>query len=133
MKAVEIGGVTYELKYGLKFIRMADDKYFDMRGKEKIGLGIPMVIGYLSEYDPLVVPEIVECALGYLAQRPSKADIDQACEKLMEEQGIQKVCDDFLELFKEHKLHGIRAQKVWQSVEIQRAKEAKAMEDMKLS
>lgn len=117
MRTINIGDNSYELKYGLKFLREADKKYFDTRNGEKIGLGLPMVMGYLSEYDPLVIPEIVECGLSYLDVKPSKAQIETACENVMDERGVQAVCDDFLELFRAHKLHGPRAERVWKSIQ----------------
>lgn len=117
MESINIEDKQYELKFGFKFLKRANDKYYDVRGKDKVGLGVPMIIGYLSEYDPMIIPDIVEFGLAYLDVKPSRDKIEMACEELLMEQGIGAVSDSFLELFKEHKLHGEKTKQMLKKIQ----------------
>lgn len=98
MKQIEIAGKTYDLHFGIDFIREMDKRYsIDAQGMS-FGVGINQAVIYLVDYNPTILVDIILSATHTLKSIPSTADI----EEYLESQGddLEKVFDDFLESLK---------------------------------
>lgn len=98
MKQIEINGKTYNLHFGISFIREMDKRYEVKGSGVSFGMGIQSAVIYLQDFNPVVIADIILSATHTSKASPSLSDI----EAWIEEQGddLEKVFDDFLSTLK---------------------------------
>lgn len=82
---LEINGQNAELKFGIGFIRKMDVKHEAKVGNSGIKFGAGLILANLglTQYNPVILADIIMCATkGYTAR-----DIDNAIEDYAEEHG----------------------------------------------
>ncbi|HFI0274180.1 TPA: tail assembly chaperone [Streptococcus suis] len=93
MKEITIGKKTYELHYGLDFIREMDKRYGISGNGIHFGAGIQSALYYLGTYNPVILQDIILSATHTLKSIPSKKDIE---EWIFEQPNLDAVFTDFL-------------------------------------
>ena len=85
MAYLTIDGKEYEAKTNFKFERLANDKYNEESGGEKIG-GFMSVYFKLLQYDNDGLLAFWDCGLAhYKKDKPSQEQIEEALEELIEQ------------------------------------------------
>lgn len=92
-----INGKSYELNFGLEFIRKMDAKYYQTaKGGQKFGQGIEIMSAQLLSYSPTILLDIVEAGLHKVKKgAPTPGQIEEAIEGIVVDEGLEKVMDDF--------------------------------------
>jgi len=88
---IEIGSKKYALVFGTGFIRKMDKMHTINANGASFGAGISSAAVYLQQKNPTIIVDIINASLGPKA--PNEAEIDT----WIIEQGVEKVCGDFLE------------------------------------
>lgn len=115
MKQIEIKGKTYDLHFGIDFIREMDKRYTTSGNGVKFGMGVQAAVVYLQDLNPVVIADIILSATHTLKSIPSLADI----EAWIEDQGenIEKVFDDFLTALKTAPMTKLKVEKTLKAME----------------
>lgn len=116
MKQIEIKGKTYDLHYGIDFIREMDKRYEASGNGVKFGMGVQSAVLYLKDYNPVIIADIILSATHTLKSIPSLKDI----EAWIEEQGdnLEKVFDDFFTALETAPLTKLKVQKLVKELEL---------------
>lgn len=93
MKQIEIAGKTYDLHYGIDFIREMDKRYAISAGSMTFGAGLRTALYYLEEGNPVILIDIILSATHTLKSIPSAVNIEAWLE---EQTDIEQVFNDFL-------------------------------------
>lgn len=115
MKQIEIKGKTYDLHFGIDFIREMDKRHEVSGNGVKFGMGVQAAVVYLQDLNPVVIADIILSATHTLKSIPSLADI----EAWIEDQGenIEKVFDDFLTALKTAPMTKLKVEKTLKAME----------------
>ncbi len=105
---ITIKNEDYKLKFGLAFLKELDTQYACSENRE----GLVNAIGFLMDKSPLDVAKVAYAGLAYLDKKPSYNEVEAAVETLLEEEGADKVCGDFLHELSTNAMHSTRAKKV---------------------
>lgn len=114
MKQIEINGKTYDLHFGIDFIREMDKRHEVSGNGVKFGMGIQSAVVYLQDFNPVIIADIILSATHTLKSIPSLADI----ETWIEEQGddLEKVFDDFLSALKTAPMTKLKVKKTLEAM-----------------
>lgn len=86
---------TYELKFGLAFIRQLDEKFkVNYQGME-FGMGVIQAMAGLQQYNPTTLADVLKAAATHSGKAPKQYDVDEALDEYAEEN------DGLEDLFKE--------------------------------
>ncbi len=104
---------SYKLKFGLAFLKELDKQYDSTETRE----GLANAIGFLMDKSPLDIVKVAYAGLAYLDKKPNFNQVEKAVELLLEEEGTDKVCDDFLHELSTNAMHSTKAKKVIETYE----------------
>ena len=102
---VNINGKDYELVFGFAFLRKLDRIYSVVSDAGfTIGTGLQKVVLSLKVVDPLILPDLIDCGLAHTKEVFTDEELEDAAFELVSEQGLKKVCDHFLAIFRKQPL-----------------------------
>lgn len=89
---------TYELKFGLAFIRQLDEKFkVNYQGME-FGMGIIQAMAGLQQYNPTTLADVLKAAATHSGKAPKQYDVDEALDEYAEEHdGLEQLFEDIIE------------------------------------
>ncbi|MDN6670659.1 MAG: tail assembly chaperone [Staphylococcus equorum] len=92
---LEIGGQLRELKFGLGFVRKADELYTIKQNGLEMGMGVNMAYNYMTLYS---VGDLAKVIKASSTGSPSSKEVDNAIEKYADEQGdLEPLFDEIIE------------------------------------
>ncbi|MBG9366558.1 tail assembly chaperone [Streptococcus sp. NLN64] len=115
MKQIEINGKSFDLHYGIGFIREMDKRHEVNGNGVSFGMGIQAAVIYLQDYNPVILADIIQAATITLRNRPSISEI----ELWIEEQGdnLEQAFDDFLSDLKTAPMTKLKVKKTLEAME----------------
>lgn len=116
MKQIEIKGKTYDLHYGIDFIREMDKRYEISGNGVKFGMGIQSAVLYLKDYNPVIIADIILSATHTLKSIPSLKDIEAWIEEQAD--NIEQVFDDFFSALETAPLTKLKVKKVLEELNL---------------
>lgn len=89
---------TYELKFGIAFIRQLDEKFkVNYQGME-FGMGIIQAMAGLQQYNPTTLADVLKAAATHSGKAPKQYDVDEALDEYAEEHdGLEQLFEDIIE------------------------------------
>lgn len=90
---ITINDVSYQLHFGIKFIKAMDERHNRTQDGETFGIGVQWAAAHLMDHNGLALEDVIASALVTSPTKPSIDDIDKWIE---DQEDIDKVCDDFL-------------------------------------
>lgn len=90
---IKINEVEYTLKFGLKFIRELDEKYYFERNGAKFGATLEDRIPLIFAQDPVTLSEFLYSATSTQESRPTRDEVDAYIEEC---EDIEKLFDEVL-------------------------------------
>lgn len=73
---ITIGKASYDLIFGVAFVREVDKQLGVVRDGVGFGLGLTIALPGLQSYDPAVLSDILHCATVTSKKRPSHIELD---------------------------------------------------------
>lgn len=78
---IKINGKEYELNFGVKFVRLLDEKMPIMMtvkgmGEQSFGMALTRVVPALKTFDTAMLSDVIYNALWSAKSRPSQDDVD---------------------------------------------------------
>ena len=90
---ITINGKSYELNFGIYFIKQMNIKHTVESGGVTQGMGVNQAVASLVMYDPVGLAEIIQSAAWINKEKPTQLDIMNFLDK---EADIKKLCDSIL-------------------------------------
>lgn len=98
---IKIDETTYELQFGLGFIRAIDEVYkVDLNGLP-LGVGVESIVPQLIVESPVVLFEVIKAATSHLNSKPSNEGIEKFLEEKAANDELSPLFQDVLERIKE--------------------------------
>lgn len=88
---IKINGVDHTLRFGLKFIRELDEKYYFEKNGVKFGATLEDRVPLIFSHDPVTLADFLYSATATEDNRPTRDQIDTYIEE----------CEDIDKLFEE--------------------------------
>ncbi|NJP37924.1 tail assembly chaperone [Alkalicoccus luteus] len=106
MKEITINGKTYELNYGMEFLKRMDQRHKVENNGLSFGVGTTIAGVQLQQNNPTILQDIVECGLHNVKKdKPASDQIEETIVQMFEEaEDPEKIFTDFLETFKKQPL-----------------------------
>lgn len=109
LESLEIAGKNVDLKFGLGFIRIFDNKYQVTQNGLKFGQGVDMVASLLLSGDPLILIDIIKAGTEFSSNKPTVKEIEEFIES---QEDLEWLFDGFLEKLSTNALTKTKVQKV---------------------
>lgn len=90
---ITINGKSYELNFGIYFIKQMNIKHTVKSGGVTQGMGVNQAVASLVMYDPVGLAEIIQAAAWINKEKPTQLDIMNFLDK---EADVKKLCDSIL-------------------------------------
>lgn len=74
---LNIGGKSYELRFGLSFISEMDNLYTQSMSGVSFGMGLEMMNTYLELRRPTALANVIKAGTSHLNTKPSNDDIEE--------------------------------------------------------
>ena len=109
LESLEIAGKNVDLKFGLGFIRIFDNKYQVTQNGLKFGQGVDMVASLLLSGDPLILIDIIKAGTEFSCNKPTVKEIEEYIES---QEDLEWLFDGFLEKLSTNALTKTKVKKV---------------------